>query len=222
MDKMLIEQVVREVIARMQDLGAGVVSQKPCLLLVHGEHRSQAEVEEMAATLSSSWHVRTSSFGTPDLIAVANGISRAVLFDTQQDLLVRGALGFTDSPLAELLAHLLHNGTPVTLIPVPALTWILHSAHADDKLPEPAKRYRQVLRQNRDTLVSFGAKFAGNLNELDVDYEKTLYFDDKLLTHYKVQSTHVNTIVVSLSTLITPLARDTAKEKGITILFKKS
>lgn len=222
MDKTLIEQVVREVIARMQDLGAGVAVQKPGLLLVHGEHRSQAEVEEMAAKLRSRWHVCTSSFGTPDLVAAADGISCAVLIDSQQDLLVRGALGFTDSPPAELLAHLLHNGIPVTLVLAPALARILQFAHADDKLPEPAKRYRQVLRQHRDTLVSFGAKFASDLYELDVDNEKTLYFDDKLLTHYKVQSTDVTTIVVSRNSLITPLARDTAKEKGITILFKKS
>jgi hypothetical protein len=222
MDKILIEQVVREVIASMQVLGSRVSEQKSALLLVHGELRSQADVEEIAATFRMKWHVHTSSACVPNLVTAAQGISRAVLMDTPQDLLVRGALGFTDSPAAELLAHLLQNGIPVTLVLVPALARMLQSADADDKLPEPAKRYRQHLRQHRDTLVSFGVKFAGDLYELDVDNDGTLYFDEKLLTHYKVQSSHVTTIVVSRNTLITPLARDMAKEKGITILFKKS
>lgn len=219
MDKTLIEQVVRAVIASMQDLGPKVAEQKPCLLLVHGKHRAQAEVEEIAGALMTKWQVRTISFDSPDLGSAANDISRAVLIDIEQDLLVRGALGLTDSPPSELLAHVLQNGIPVTLVLAPTLARMLQSVPSDDKLPEPAKRYRQHIRKHRDTLVSFGAKFA-NLYELEEDNAMTLHFNGQVLTHFNVQDTDVTTIVVSQNSLITPLARDTAKEKGITLLFK--
>ncbi|MGG1516495.1 hypothetical protein ABE504_13840 [Paenibacillus oryzisoli] len=221
MDKNLIEHIVREVIASLQARGSGVVEPKPCLLLVHDGSRATTEIDKIIAPLLAKWQVGIESYQAPDLVSSAEkDVRHAVLMDIDQDLLVRGAQGFTDSAPSKLLATLLRNGTPVTLVPAPSAAWILQSVDSDEGLPEPAKRYRAHIRTYKDQLITFGAKFA-KLTELELQHEMGLHVNKRVLTQKDIQDSHVPTITVSRHTLITPLARDTAKDKGLTILIQE-
>ncbi|KRF13532.1 hypothetical protein [Paenibacillus sp. Soil787] len=234
LDKSVIELIVREVIKNLQAVEQEKVYQKSSLLLVHEENHDKEEVAKIAASLQAKWHVIPMSFRSPELLSAMIDIKHVVFMDINQDILIRGALGFTGSAPCELLASILHYGIPVTLVPTRSLEWILHSEDSEDQLPEPARHYRQHIRMHKDMLVSFGASFAG-LSGLQIapgangstDYHngvnnKTLYFDHKVLTQRDVQVADVTTILVSRLTLVTPLARDTAKDKGVTILVKES
>lgn len=234
LDKSVVELIVREVIKSLQAVKQEKVYEKPSLLLVHEENHDKEEVNKIAAGLQAKWHVIPMSFRSPELLSVMIDIRHVVLMDINQDILIRGALGFTGSAPCELLASILLNGIPVTLVPTRSLEWILHSEDSEVQLPEPARHYRQHIRKHKDMLVSFGATFAGLTGlqfapaangRLDYDNDvnnKTLYFDNKVLTQRDVQVADVTTILVSRLTLVTPLARDTAKDKGVTILVKES
>ncbi|MFD0698009.1 hypothetical protein ACFQZT_28445 [Paenibacillus sp. GCM10027628] len=234
-DKAVIEQIVREVIKNLQAAKTESIYQKSRLLLVHDDNHDQEEVNNIAAGLQAKWHVTPMSFRSPDLLSVVSDIQHAVLLDIDQDILIRGALGFTDSAPSELLASILQNGIPVTLVPSQSLLWILQPENSDEeRLPEHARCYKQHIRMHKDMLVSFGATFAGpselqvaprdsgSTDQDNVQNEKTLYFDKRVLTQRDVQVADVATILVSRSTLVTPLARDTARDKGMTILVKES
>ncbi|TBL76479.1 hypothetical protein [Paenibacillus thalictri] len=233
-DKAVIEHIVREVIQSLQAAKSELVYRKSKLLIVYDENREQDEVKQIAAALEAGWHVIRMPFRSPDLVSAISDIKHVVMLDVNQDILVRGALGFIGSAPNELLAAVLHNGIPVTLVLTHSLEWILRPEGTDDDLPEPARRYRQHIRKHKDILASFGAAFAG-LSDLQIapiggdrtDHDntqsgKTLYFEQKVLTQEDVRVSDVGTIVVSRSTLVTPLARDTARDKGVTILVQES
>ncbi|MDR6550564.1 phosphate propanoyltransferase [Paenibacillus qinlingensis] len=75
--------------------------------------------------------------------------------------------------------------------------WMRQTTELDEQLAEPARRNRGY-------------------------QENVQLIEQKLLTQRDIQELDASTITVSKHTIITPLARDTAKDKGITILFKQS
>jgi hypothetical protein len=224
LDKAFIEQIVREVIKNLK--------QKPSLLLVHGESCDKAQIDKVAANLQANWYVTAVSFGSPDILAMKSDIKHVVFMDFDQDILIRGALGLTDTPESKLLAHTLQNGISVTMMPAKSIEWILQPKESGAGRSEPSLHYRQHILKHKDILGSFGANFTSQ-NELQITAvvegkissqmaEESLYFTEKVLTQRDIQLTDVKTIHIARLTIVTPLAHDAARNKGITILVKET
>jgi hypothetical protein len=121
----------------------------------------------------------------------------------------------TDTPASGLLAKALREGCPVLLEPSKDMRWLL-STRDQAGSPQRADRYREHLLQYKNTLVKLGAWFG----KITAWRPSELRVDRKLLTEKDILNmdlSGIREIRVSSSTIITHLARDAARKKGIRI-----
>ncbi|MEK3935410.1 hypothetical protein MKY41_08810 [Sporosarcina sp. FSL W7-1349] len=194
-DPKLIEEIVGNVIKQLGVTPSiSEVSAKP-LLLVHNAER------ETISRLEEKWEIISEPVAK---------VQDAVMLEVSQNVLVKGALGLTDDPDSELLSELLLQGKQVTLIPMAKLEWLVSS----DGGQSP---YHRHLLTYKEKLESFGVRFT-TLEAFIRDGEKVEPPSlDKLLTEQGVRDCADDTIRIGKATIVTPLARDTARELGKTI-----
>jgi hypothetical protein len=199
----LLEQIILEVL--------GQLTAKPKLLLVYEGTKRPEKIEYLISKLQDHWQIEVFST-TDDRLEVQSDFQHLAFLDTSQDLLVRGALGLTDTPATRLLAQALQQGLPVLMEPSKEIQWLLQKR---DQTPiqEPANRYRTHLLEYKNKLVEFGAWFG----LIDFLHPSQLRYDRRLLTEKDIQNMDSSEIRVSSNTIITHLARDMAREKGIQI-----
>ncbi|MEH6941981.1 hypothetical protein [Bacillus sp. JJ722] len=157
--------------------------------------------------LSLQWNVTIVKETELDLLLSGSPV---LIHNIDQDLLVKGALGFCDSTGSVLLSQLISNAVPVHLIPTKSLENTLFG----DISPSA---YQSMLRNHCHTLESFGVNVAtlSDFLKLKVESEMTgINFEEKLLTAHNVQVHPEENILVSSKTIITPLAKDTARDLG--------
>jgi hypothetical protein len=235
-DKVLIERLVAEVLARLHPATDRTRPAKPGLLLVYPAELEAKAVDVIEKELQAGWHVYHAQVEEMERVSLHRDVKQLVFLQVDQDLLMRGALGIAGTAASQLLADALLQGIPALLVPCTALKWLLDAKAGEAVLPAPARRYRQHIRTHADTLVTFGASLGSMADVFSlaepteiVEHEeepgapyakpqsKASVFEGKVLTHSDVQQVKGNMLYVSPATVITPLARDVARTNGITI-----
>lgn len=223
----LLEQIILEVIERL------TVSEKPQLLLVHNDKPPREQLDWIVSELQEHWQIRlvngNDAEGVDDHIEwlfegrfVGGSVDSSdaalphiAFLDADQDVIVRGALGLTDTPASRLLASALREGCTILIQPSKDMQWLLGT---DDQavIPARATRYHEHLFQYKNRLVEFGAWFG----MVSTFRPSELRLNRKLLTEkdiHEVDASEIRAIRVTSSTIITHLARDAARQKGILI-----
>lgn len=156
-----------------------------------------------------------------NVIELANGegeipkvVEEVIFLDTTQAMFVKGALGITDTKETYILSKAIRLGLSINMIPSECFEWIL-----DISNKKKISSYEGLFIQYMDNLSKFGAQLIDykTLFKLEsVDYsannKQFNNINEKLLTKKLVENIQTNKINISHSTLVTPLARDTAKE----------
>ncbi|MGF9889551.1 hypothetical protein ABEX78_12985 [Priestia megaterium] len=202
----LIEQIVVEVLKRLDKSDKQPLNVKPKLLIV----KESAAIDQIQIKkLETSWTLVYSDDQKENLPKDIQGILFA---EAKQDLLVKGALGITDTLESYLLAEALLEGISVSLIPSVTLGNVLLSSN--QKRPVNNK-YAAHLIAYKNTLESFGVKIQSFERFLQSGLNRySLSFTERVLTQRHVKLVEEEKITVSPKTIITPLARDTARELG--------
>ncbi|MCC5803833.1 hypothetical protein [Rossellomorea vietnamensis] len=208
-DRELVEQIVIEVLRKLHtpEVQPPYIS-KPNLLVI-GDIASLEP--EQFVKMESSWNLL---FCDSLEHAELHTAERVVFLEATQDLLVKGALGIGDTPESELLSRCILEYVPVTLIPKKYISQFLFdkSRHNSD--------YVKQLLSYKKMLLKFGVKveewstFINHKRE-EGKQELTATVPKKpLLTQRDVQDHQEDEIKVDQQTIITPLARDTARDLG--------
>lgn len=204
---MINENTIREIVTEvLKQLNFSALkpqeTMKQSLLVV--DEKSTLNPSHMYQ-LSLQWDVTIVKETDLDLLLSGSPV---LIHNIDQDLLVKGALGFCDSTGSVLLAQLISNAVPVHLIPTKSLENTLFG----DVSPSA---YQSMLRNHCDTLDTFGVNVATLSDFLKSKIEMTgINFEEKLLTAHNVQVHPEEHILVSSKTIITPLAKDTARDLG--------
>jgi hypothetical protein len=234
-DRETIERVVMEVLQRLGSPGEEEpVPGKPGLLVVHDDAFEKKALEAIIMSLQEKWNICQADMNSPEKTTITMDIERILFLNVGQDFIVRGALGLTDTGVSQLLADALLRGLPVTLVPCSSLKWLLRPRAGEAVLPETAIRYRRHIRERVETLASFGAsmgaisdllldeeEISSRINQEPVSIKEEAVFQGKLLTQREIQQISASVLLVSRSTVITPLARDAARDKGIVLRIEE-
>lgn len=197
-----LEKIIREVLARLQD--------KPKLLLVNDGVNNQVKLEYLLSKLKDHWQVE--AFNSADSsLEEQSDFQYLAFLDVSQDLLARGAMGLTDTPGSKLLAKALHKGTPVLFEPSADFEWLAKQEFME--VPERVKRYRAHFMRYKDQLIEFGVWF----DQIESLRPSQVRYDRKVLTEKDIESLNTTEIRVSSKTIITSLAKDTARARRIEI-----
>ncbi len=205
-NRALIEQIVVEVLKRLDKSGTQHLNVKPKLLLV----KEEAAIDPIQLKrLETSWTLVYSDDQKENL---PKDIQSILFVEAKQDLLVKGALGVTDTLESYLLAEALLEGISVSLIPSVTLGNVLLSSNQKQTINN---RYAAHLIAYKNTLEGFGVKIQSFERFLQSGLNKhSLSFTERVLTQRHVKLLEEEKITVSPQTIITPLARDTARELG--------
>jgi hypothetical protein len=206
-DRELIEKVVAEVLTKLTSFDTQSLH-KPNLLVV-GDYSKLDPIYQQK--VYSKWNIVNYHL----LEDMKDHLPKRVLFlEANQDLFVKGALGMSDTSESELLARCLFENIPVTLIPLDHL----HSVLVNND--QPKTEYILQLKSYKDRLVKFGVSVESIdsfLNE-QIPFSKELPSGKRnLLTQRDVQAHTGKRLDIVQGTIVTPLARDAARERGITI-----
>jgi hypothetical protein len=206
----LVEEIVMEVLRRMELLHK---KEKQQLLVIHkGLEQNKEQIEE----LKKNWHVIEMP---PNCCEIPTTIRRAVFLEVNQDLLVKGALGVIDTPESQLFSQLMLQGIHVVFVPNDSLSWILNP----EGNTKGNKNYIKQLLHYKTQLQGFGVHFyplKSIIPEEEMGVTSTR-FHEKLLTKEIIEKWKEDCIYVNPHTIITPLALDIAKEKGIKICIEE-
>lgn len=218
-DRRALEEIVIEVLNKMDhSLIKKENEEKPNLLVVNASDVNQINQLEK--------HCKILKIPTTSEWIPAN-VHEVVLLHVTQDLLVKGAMGITDTPESEMLAKALLQGLKIHLIPSYSLEWLL-----DPNLIKTLNQeYIQHLLSYKKRLETFGAHFLSFENlilaasvythEQNTDsIHNQLTFRGKLLTQRDIEKIKDEKIYINRSTIVTPLARDVARElrKNINVI----
>ncbi|WP_236694002.1 hypothetical protein [Sporosarcina globispora] len=209
----LIEQIVEEVVNKLLSAQSAPNSKTKHNLLAVGD--LERVDTHLLKLLEENWNVLPYDFSED---AELHTVMKVIFLDAPQDLFVKGALGICDTPESELLSACIIDYVPVTLIPKNNLYKILIGEKKTNG------EYFSSLMEYREKLLKFGVE----INSIEdfaapkpINSEKPV--TKRLITHRDVQECKMNEILVDKQTIITPLARDTARElgKSITVMDTK-
>lgn len=208
-DRNLIEQIVLEVMKQLQLTSESPIQTNRPKLLVVGE--TSFVDPNYLLKLKTKWD--TISFNDLEKTKLDH-VNQVLFLHATQDLLAKGALGIIDTPESKLLARCLFETVPVSVIPTIYLQeQLFHKNPANQQYVLQLLKYKEQLVQfgvHVETLEGFLSK-----TEEDVILAATPIFKKKtLLTKRDVQDCAEDELVVDKDTIITPLARDTARELG--------
>lgn len=221
-DRSMIETIVLEVIRALESEGkTEVTSDQPKLLIV-GD--ASWIFENTLEKLKQNWDL---NFAREPKIEECESVDHIIFFRASQDLIAKGALGIADTSESILLAHCLLTGKKTTIVLEPTLEEHLLAK----KGPSTGSKYIQKLLNYVEELNSFGVKVESiddfaNLGKGSQKAEpvpqlmptSTNDSKKKLLTQRDVQDTKTEQIFVCKNTIITPSARDAARELGKSII----
>ncbi|WP_026582314.1 hypothetical protein [Bacillus sp. J33] len=209
----MIEKIVEEVVKNLMAAHPASNPKTKHNLLVVGDLEKMEP--ELLSLLEAEWNLISYSF-TED--AELHKAMKVIFLDASQDLFVKGALGICDTPESELLASCILEYVPVTLIPKNNLYKILIGEKKTNQ------EYRSQLLEYQEKLLKFGVQIDRLETFAKLECKNSNATETKkLITQRDVQDSAMNEIIVGKQTIITPLARDAARElgKSITVLETK-
>lgn len=200
-NRQVVENIVAEVLEKLEQERA----RKRMLLVVN------AQDENFLKQLEKRWKPVIISSPTD----IPEKCEDAVFLYVSQDLLAKSVLGITDTDESQLFSYLMMTGKRIAFIPSDRLGWLL----AGEMKKGVNQHYIGLLLAYKKRLETFGVQFlsisellAAGSNDDDMNL-----FQNKLLTAKDVIHSTSNKISVAKTTIITPLARDSARELGKTI-----
>ncbi|WP_209121676.1 hypothetical protein [Alkalihalobacillus sp. BA299] len=208
----MIEQIVREVVAQLSKEEKAGTEAKPKLLVVGDT--SFLEPKHLLL-LQTRWivvHYEGEKKVYVDLY------DRVLFLHATQDLITKGALGIFDNTESKLLSRCFMESTPVSIIPTVYLQDHLFSSSPKNKA------YVAQIQRYHQALLEFGAKvetlesFLETLTVKPKQEPLSRSAKKKILTRRDVQDCKESVLKVDSNTIITPLAKDTAREMGIDIV----
>ncbi|MED4354103.1 hypothetical protein P9265_17525 [Schinkia azotoformans] len=211
-DSKLIEDIVKQVITKLETNGNNTKSN---LLVIS---KPGQDMEQVLGRLKQDWNIVLAEKIEGN---VFSSFDQAMFLNIDQDTIVRVALGLADSPNSKLFVQLIMNEIPITFIPDASLRQLLEG----DEKNHHYSSYIKKLRDYKGTIEKFGVTFK-SLEELKLCNCSTI---KKLNEQSKSSKTLIsledimhlagNQLVVQQGTIITPLAKDKARELGIQISF---
>ncbi|MDF2035854.1 hypothetical protein P2R12_02500 [Cytobacillus oceanisediminis] len=206
-DRHMIGKIVEEVVKNILSAQSAPNPKTKHNLLAVGDLESVDP--HLVKLLEENWNVLPYKFNED---AELHTVMKVVFLEASQDLFVKGALGICDTPESELLAACIIDYVPVTLIPQNNLYKILNGEKKTNG------EYFSSLIEYKEKLLKFGVEI-NNLehfaNPKPVSPKSSA--SKNLITQRDVQDCKTNEIFVDKQTIITPLARDTAREMGKSI-----
>lgn len=211
-DPKLIESIVKQVITQLEKEGNNT---KPNLLIIT---YPGLEIEQEISLFKQDWNIVLADKVEGNLFS---SIDQAVFLNIDQDSIVRAALGLADTPNSKLFVQLIMNEIPITFIPDASLRKLLE----EDEKNHHYSFFIKKLRDYKETIEKFGVTFK-SLEELKLcncPTIKKLNEQSKssktLISLEDIMNVAGNQLVVQKGTIITPLAKDKARELGIQISF---
>ena len=166
------------------------------------------KIEYLISKLQDYWQIEVLSFVDNSLYEKAD-FQHLAFLDVSQDLLARGALGLTDTPGSNLLAKAFQRGCPVLFELSAELEWLVKNEN--EAMLDRVNRYRTQLLKYKYLLIEFGVWFGG----IESLRPFQLLYDRRILTEKDIQNIEYPEVRVSSNTIITSLAKDTARERRI-------
>ncbi|WP_173915404.1 hypothetical protein [Halobacillus sp. Marseille-Q1614] len=207
-NKRLIEEIVLEVLNKISSSQELQSEKKPLRYVVRTCEKDDRALKEIEKHGSVRW-IDVKEREYPE------NIDHVIFPSVNQDLLVKSALGITDTDESQLFSDLMRQGIRVHFILSKKDSWVLF-AH------EKNSPYAQMIESYVKQLHSFGVKLT-QWEEYESDFSSSPYtFSGKLLTQKDVEDWGKPVIRVSSQTIITPLAKDAAREFNISIENKGS
>ncbi|MEH7380217.1 hypothetical protein V7138_07030 [Bacillus sp. JJ1533] len=211
-----VEKIVREVLRLIE---FEKQHKKPKLLVLHQEsEKSLQQIER----LKRYWDIEQIPFSCHE---IPSGFHHAVFLEVGQDLLVKAALGLADTPESILFSKLMYQEYRVDFIPDDNLSWMIESEEnciSDNMYLRKLVQYKLQLHDYGVHIYPLSAMIPieniSNSTQQDTIRNRHTS-NEKLLTKEIVEKWEMKSILVHPKTIITPLARDIAKEKGISIKF---
>jgi hypothetical protein len=215
----LVEQIVMEVMNELTSREQRKVNQSKPNLLVVGDYNTLDP--NSLIMIKSQWNLQT--FESLESVELHTA-TKVVFLNASQDLIVKGALGIEDTHESELLSRCILEYVPVSIIPKKYLS--KHLFNTDNKNAE----YVDQLISYKDRLGKFSVKveslssFIGVTNGSEKkDVGKSVSKKKKkLVTQRDIQDCKEEEVTVDEQTIITPLARDTARDMGKNIIVINS
>ncbi|CAG9620304.1 hypothetical protein [Sutcliffiella rhizosphaerae] len=208
----LVEQIVLEVLKRLPitDENTKVVTKRNLLV-----YKSKSNETITSPAMEHSWNIISKSVEDE---TVPNDVHAVLFLHGSRDLLVKGALGITDTPETSRLASILMQGIDTTIIPTEMLKQVIY----EDERKVVNNEYMSQLLTYKKKLESFGVSFQSfaAFEERLATKESTKdvsTFEGPLLTERDIYLQEEDIIYISSATIITPLARDAARELRKTI-----
>jgi len=210
-DREKIEQIVREVVRQLTLPDTNLSeADKPSLLVVGDTSFVEPK---LLLKLKAGWNLVNYD---ADEKAVLDRVDKVLFLHATQDLLVKGALGLFDTPESKLLSRCMMESVPASIIPTVYLQEHLFKTNPKNKA------YVSHLEGYRDTLLKFGVKVETFESFIDEGRKRNPTAEGtvrdpkrkKLLTQRDVMDWEADEIELDPNTIITPLARDTARELG--------
>lgn len=214
LDQKVIENIVKEVLDKIE---TEKVNSKPPILVIS---TPEPNTEQQISFLKTYWNVIEVNKQKVDLFP---SVERAVFLNVDQDALARIAIGLTDSFKSKLFAQLIIHETPISLVLEPSLQKLLQTNEKKHKY----SLYIEKFRTYKKTIENFGVKFQ-RVEELKPrDRENHKFTNNKehsisskiLILQDDLSNFQGHHLVVQPGTIITPLAKDIARERGIDITF---
>ncbi|ASN04346.1 hypothetical protein [Virgibacillus necropolis] len=209
-DKKVIEEIVVNILKKEGITSKGA---KPTLLVICSEDPEENTLE----ILRQHWRI---TILDPANDEVPFGTNQAVFLDVNQDLLVKGALGIADTKESLFFSKLVMQESKIQFVPSAALNWLLHSS---DGYPSNSS-YKDLLSNYCEILRGFGVSFLSIEEIVPEEVPTTFYaqknipnYEGKLLTQDVVKTWQKKEIYITKKTIVTPLARDVARELKIEI-----
>ncbi|WP_281974679.1 hypothetical protein [Halobacillus litoralis] len=209
-DRKLIQQIVVEILKDEKILQDTPIS-KPTLHVVTTEG-----CHEGLEGWKNDWNLKCMK---PEEVDASETISHALFPHVEQDLFVKSALGVTDTAESRCFSELLSGGTRVHFLLDRSMNLLFTPS---ELTPAP---YIERLRTYEDNLRSYRVSVLPSGDVLSPPGEASsspFYFDGKLLTQKEMSKWLYNDILISRETIVTPLAKDTAREENITISIEGS
>ncbi|HJV17036.1 MAG TPA: hypothetical protein VJ546_06560 [Bacillales bacterium] len=210
-DQLTIERIVAEVLKAINiPLELSEPAElKSNLVIVKAGNKIDSK---MIALLEAKWNLYFFEFVNDQ---IPNSKEKIVFLDASQDLLIKGALGLTDSRESFLLSQLIMANVPVTFIPSAPLEKLLNEDWGMIN-----QEYQALLLRYKEALKKFGVEIVPLEMFLQISDVKRnnscnrVSFHSKVLTQRDIQMFSGNKITINNKTIVTPLARDAAKELG--------
>ncbi|MFC0187425.1 hypothetical protein ACFFJY_03950 [Fictibacillus aquaticus] len=211
-DRDMISAIVKEIMNQLHVTGQ-VEKDKPLLIISSEEKYCEKKQQQLIARYQEHWTVQ---FQEDCCSSHIQSDSHVLILNASQDVIVRSAMGLADTVQSRLIAEALLKNAAVTFVQ-PA---------KDASLFEQTENnaYKEYLANQISRLEYFGAHFVkyeeldGRLGIGDNSIEGEATFTGKLLRESDVESAKTHSIVVPHHTVITPLARDAARRKKISII----